>query len=236
MMGSDQDNTILTDIRQGKHIQTQVNTDPQQPNYQQPNYQQPNDQQPNDQLLRKLENAIDGFLSKDSMFKPVTGQRPPAFHSEFPKKATSLDNDELYIDMQNDFLVRWIPRDTLRMIFPALYFQDLIDKLKKERKSRTRKVEIEFFGGYVPTRIEKETCKQINGKGYWARDGTWFCTCQEIDENKTKDSFGPSFFQTYNQWLLWHHSMKVMIEKAREEGDTKLLSEIAKANTSGLVK
>lgn len=191
------------------------------------------------QYIRKVENAVEEVLSKDSnIFEYLYGKGGastrggPAFHKEFPRKASSLDNDEIYIDMNNDFLLRWFPRHTLRMVFPAIYFQELIDQLKKERKSNKRPVLVEFTGGQVPTSSEKEECKARKGKGYWARNGTWFCTCQKIDFNTKHDTFGPLFFNAYGQWLLWHRHIMDLSEKAREEENTELLARIHKAKVS----
>lgn len=186
-------------------------------------------------LLRKVETKADEFFSKDSSIwkTGIIQQAPPAFHKEFPRKATSLDNDEIYIDMNDDFLIRWLPQSVLKVVFPAIYFQELISTMKKQRKvQKNDKVSVEFYGSHVPTNNEKEKCNELNGKGYWTRTGTWFCTCQNISPNKSRDNFGAYFFQTYNEWLIWNQSMTEISESARREENFELLSKIGKAKYS----
>lgn len=179
------------------------------------------------QLLKKVESHLDGFFSKDSTdFKYIFSkngliqERP--FHKEFPKKASNLDLEELYVDMNSDFVARWIPRDVARMIFPALYFSDMVEQLKRDRSKGI----VEFIGGQVPTLAEKERCQQLRGKGMWSRSGIWFCSCKNAN-TLAKDGFGPRFFESYNQWLKWDRQMvrqemsaRAKIEMALEQQDS----------------
>lgn len=187
------------------------------------------------EYYKRSKGVLEGFLSKDSgsielKKSGIISQRPSYFHAEFPKKATSLDTEEHYASVPNEFVVRWIPRDMAKLIFPALYFLDLVDELKREKS----KIHTIITASPVPTTLEKEECKIAKGNAAWDRNGVWFCTCSNINLS-SKDEFGPKFFKTYNQWLLWDHSIHQVIDTARETENFQLLEEIRKAKTSSLV-
>lgn len=178
------------------------------------------------QLLKRAESYIDGFFSKDSTdFKYIFSKngliQEKPFHKEFPKKASNLDLEEIYVDMNSDFVVRWMPRDVAKMIFPALYFSDMVEQLKRDRS----KGMVEFMGGQVPTLAEKEQCSKLAGKGMWSRPGVWFCSCKNANTSG-EDAFGPRFFESYNEWLKWDRQMvrremsvRAKMEAALEQQD-----------------
>ncbi|WEJ94110.1 hypothetical protein PSN45_001589 [Yamadazyma tenuis] len=183
-------------------------------------------------LAKRFETSFDDLLSKDSRsFKYLYSRngliQEGPFHKEFPKKATSLDNDQLYVDTNSDFFVRWFPRDIAKIIFPAIYFNELVQQLRNER---SKTLTVEFMGGSVPTSFERQLCEERNGNGVWSRRGVWFCTCQNVDLQR-RDDFGPKFFNTYNEWLLWDRHLSSVEEKARLEGDTETLGRTAKCKS-----
>lgn len=161
------------------------------------------------------------LFSKDSRnFNFITNliQEKP-FHKEFPRKATSLDNEEIYINMNNDFVVKWFPRNIAKIIFPALYFNDKIEQMKRDNM-------VHYTGGSVPTSNEQELCQEKHGIGHWSRKGVWFCACEEM---KGQDSFGPKFFKSYNEWLMWERKISAMIEKAYEEDNYEMVEKIKRS-------
>lgn len=152
-------------------------------------------------LAKKGVEFMNQNFSKQSLFKyEFMTQRPNFFHKEFPRKATSLDTQEHYLDVPGDFLLRWFPREITKIIFPALYFEEMIQQLSRDKLKST--VIPEFTASPVPTINEEDVCKQRNGVGIWNRDGIWICTCSKGYLNQL-DGHGPKFFQSYNEWLLW---------------------------------
>jgi len=183
-------------------------------------------------LTRNLGYTIDEIFSKDSKnfrysYGRLNGMVPEKsayFHTQFPRKSTNLDSEYHTSGLDADFVSRWIPRSVLKVFVPILYFQDL-KKNEEKKRSKKQDFEIEYHmtARPVPTIEELHLCQTFNGRGVWDRNGTWFCTSQDVSSTPyKKDKYGPQVFRTYNSWISWELKIQNMIEdaKLKEDWDT----------------
>ncbi|ABN66079.2 predicted protein [Scheffersomyces stipitis CBS 6054] len=191
-------------------------------------------------LSKNVGNALDDFLSKDSStfrynYGRLNGMVPEKstyFHNQFPRKSTNLDSEYHHTSLDADILSRWIPRSILKIFVPILYFQDLQKEQAQKRLSRKRELDMEYHmtARPVPTLEELNLCASFRGKGVWDRNGTWFCTSQDVSSTPYKqDEFGPKIFKSYNSWITWESNIQNRIEEAKRSEDWDLVKSLRRA-------
>lgn len=131
--------------------------------------------------------------------------RDQFFYQQFPKKLTSLDSEHHYSNFNMyGYCSRWFPKSILNILFP---FHDMVYQQQTSRKLMTKG---------VPTSIECQVCKELDGIGIWDRSGVWNCVKSvEFDQ----DEFGDKFFENYQSYCLWRKFIDNKIKTLLSSGD-----------------
>ncbi|ODV97855.1 hypothetical protein PACTADRAFT_47703, partial [Pachysolen tannophilus NRRL Y-2460] len=131
------------------------------------------------------------FFSKDTeTFEQIwrlndeVPERQEHFHNLFPRKSSNLDAAHHYSNFSMyGYCSRWLPSPVLHILFPFHWLvydsdgnkrQGIINNKESSSQDNSKLVP-KLTARAVPTALERNACKLVEGNEIWDRMGNWAC-------------------------------------------------------------